>query len=167
MTEKLLPDIPKNKYVIANDFFGKKHKRPFHKFRFSLRAFGILRKGNTILVERHPLLNKFGLPGGGVDMGENIAKGLYREYQEETGLKIKIKKLLGISEDFFTHNGEDIHGVLVYYEVVKTGGKLLTKGNGKDVAEVKFINLTDIKEKTFQNAFWKFLKNMNWKEVAP
>lgn len=158
MTEKLLPSIAKNVFITAHDFYGKKYKKALHKFMFSVRAYGILKENDKILIQRHPLLNQFGLPGGGIDMGENVTQGLCREFFEETGLKIKVGKVLGVQDDFFTHENEDIHGVLIYYEVEKIGGKLITKGNAKDVAGVKFLDIKDFKEKHFQNVFWKFLK---------
>lgn len=158
MAEKLLPKIPRHIFVTSHDFFDKKQKRPLYKFRFRVSAYGLLRVGNKILLQRHPLLNKFGIPGGGIEMGESITQGLYREYGEETGLKVKKGKLLGVDEDYFTSGGEDVHGIFIYYKVFRVGGKILKDGNDFDTAEVKFIDIKDLNQGNVQKVFWSFLK---------
>ena len=121
-------------------------------------AYGILRVGNKILLQRHPLLNKFGVPGGGIEMGESLGRGLYREYQEETGLRVRRGEVLGVDEDYFTFKGEDIHGIFIYYEVFRVGGKILKDGNDFDTAEVKSIDIKDLNSDNVQKVFWHFLK---------
>jgi len=158
VAEKLLPKIPRNIFVTSHDFFDKRQKRPLYKFRFRVSAYGILKVGNKILLQRHPLLSKFGVPGGGIGMGESITQGLYREYEEETGLKVKRGKLLDVDEDYFTSGGEDVHGIFIYYEVLRTGGKMLKDGNGSDTAELKFIDIKDLNQGNVQKVFWGFLK---------
>lgn len=144
--------------VTTYDLFDKKHKRDLRNFKFRIGAYGILRKGNKILVQRHPLLKQFGLPGGGVDIGEKIIEGLYREFKEETGLTVKIGHLLGVEEDMFTWKGEDSQSVLLYYEVKKTGGKLLKNGNQSDTGEVKYVDLSSLTSRNVQRVYWKMIK---------
>lgn len=162
MKEEPLFKQTKNKQIIAFDLFGKKHKRWLKNFKFRPSVHGILRDRNRVLVQRHKLLLRYGFPGGGIEMDESISEGLTREYEEETGLKIKVGKLLGISEDFFTFKGTDIHGVLIYYEVEKTGGKILPNGNGQDTGEVKFIKINELTEKSASRSQWKFIKNFKF-----
>jgi ADP-ribose pyrophosphatase YjhB (NUDIX family) len=149
----------KNKQITAFDLFDKKHKRWLNDFKFRPSAYGVLQNRDKILVQRHPLLHKFGFPGGGIEMDESISEGLIREYEEETGLKVKVGKLLGISEDFFTFKGTDIHGILIYYEVEKTGGEILPSGNGQDTGEVKFIEIEKLTKETSSRSQWKFIKS--------
>lgn len=85
-------------------------------------------------------------------MDESIADGLIREYEEESGLKIKVGKLLDITEDFFTFKGTDIHGILIYYSVSKIGGRILSNGNGQDTVEVKFIEIDKLTEENFSRS---------------
>jgi len=158
MAEEPLFKKSKNRQIVAFDFFGKKQKRLLNNFKFRPSAYGILRDKNIVLVQRHRLLSKFGFPGGGIEMDESISEGLTREYQEETGLKIKVGRLLGINEDFFTFKGTDIHGILMYYEVEKIGGEILPNGNGQDTGEVKFIEIDKLTEETSSRSQWKFIK---------
>jgi len=153
-------NIPPNKKINAYDLFNKIHKRNLRDFKFRVGAYGILRRKDEILLQRHPKIKSFGFPGGGVEINETIPKALCREFFEETGFKVKIVKLLGITEDFFTSEGEDAHGVLIYYEVKKTGGKLLPEGNGWDTGEVKFMKLSDLNKKNTQRVYWPFIKRL-------
>ena len=147
-----------DRQIIAFNLFGKKQKRWLNNFKFRLSVYGVLRDGDKVLVQRHPLLYKFGFPGGGVEMDESISEGLIREYEEETGLRVKVGKLLGISEDFFTFKGTDVHGILIYYQVEKTKGKILSNGNGQDTGEVRFIRLNELDKKISSRSQWKFIK---------
>lgn len=151
--------IPPNKTILAYDLMAKLMKRRNLKnFKFRIGAYGILKDGNKILVGRHPLSHKYALPGGGIEIGEKILEGLKREFEEETGLKVKATKLLFVNENMFTYKGEDAQGVFIYYEVKKTGGKLLKNGNGEDTAEVKFMDLAKLSEKNIQKTYWRVIK---------
>ena len=158
MVEELLFTKLKNRQIIAFDLFGKKHKRWLNDFKFRPGAYGVLREGRKVLVQRHKLLSKFGFPGGGIEMDESISEGLIREYKEETGLKVKIGKLLGVGEDFFTFKGTDVHGIFIYYEIEKIGGKILPNGNGQDTGEVKFIEIDKLTKETSSRSQWEFIK---------
>lgn len=147
-----------NKTIFAYDLFGKKHKRKLNQFKFRVSAYGILKKGDKILLQRNPLIKEFSLPGGGIELGETIEKGLAREYGEETGLKVKPKKLLAVTEDFFTYGNENAHSVLIFYEVEKISGTLAT--NDEDSAEVKYIETKNLTKKTVQRVFWKVIKSL-------
>lgn len=151
MPEPLFNKNP-NKTITAYDLFGKKHKRNLNNFKFRASAYGILRKGNKILLQRHPLLEKFGLPGGGIEIDETIQEGLTREYLEETGIQAKPTKLITVEDSLFTYNGEDAHGILIFYEVEKIDGKLST--NDEDSAEVKYIALNRLTKDNIQRTFW-------------
>lgn len=160
MKKEPLFEKVKNKQIIAFDLFGKRHKKWLNNFKFRPSAYGVLRDGNKVLVQRHKLLSKYGFPGGGIKINESISEGLVREYEEETGLKIQVGKLLGISEDFFTFKATDIHGILIYYEVKKVGGKILPNGNGQDTGEVKFMKIDDFAEKNASRSQWKFIRDL-------
>ena len=111
MTDLLFNTQP-DKLVYAFDLFDRKHKRSLKNFRFRVSTYGILFNQNKLLVQRHPKLTTFGLPGGGGEIGEKLNDSLFREFEEETGLKIAISKLFSVTEDFFTYKGQDAHSIL-------------------------------------------------------
>lgn len=58
----------------------------------------ILRDGNVLLIQRRyePFKDRWCLPGGHVDKGEQVADAAVREAEEETGLAIELDHLLGV-----------------------------------------------------------------------
>lgn len=52
-----------------------------------------------VLIERKNPPHGLALPGGFVDRGERVEAALVREMQEETGLEVRIKRLLGVYSD--------------------------------------------------------------------
>ncbi len=54
---------------------------------------------NRILIAKRnlkPCINKWALPGGFIESGESSEEACLRELQEETGLKGKIERLIGV-----------------------------------------------------------------------
>ena len=67
-------------------------------------AGGILANSkNEILLQKRSDFNAWGLPGGALEFGESAPKACVREFLEETGLKVKVKSLLGVSTNFIQH----------------------------------------------------------------
>lgn len=64
-------------------------------------ARGIILDGEKILLLYTERYHDFTLPGGGVDEGEEIERGLMRELQEETGAKnIRDIQAFGLYEEY-------------------------------------------------------------------
>ncbi len=153
-----LNTIPISRIVTAYDLFDRKHKRNLKNFKFRVSVYGILMNKNMILVNKNPLLDKFGLPGGGVKIGEKLEKALKREFKEETGLSIKVNKLFCIEENLFTYEDEDAHGILIFYLVNKVGGKI--SPNHDDSEEVKFLNIYSAGRYNIQRYCWGVIQKL-------
>ena len=52
-----------------------------------------------VLIERRNPPSGWAIPGGFVDVGETVEDAALREAEEETGLKVKLKALLGLYSD--------------------------------------------------------------------
>jgi ADP-ribose pyrophosphatase YjhB (NUDIX family) len=65
--------------------------------KFNISAFVVIfdKKGRVLLSHRRDL-DVWNLPGGTVEFGERPTHTAVRETKEETGLKIKIKELVGV-----------------------------------------------------------------------
>lgn len=55
------------------------------------------------------------VPGGRIHPSESIRDGLLREVEEETGLSVKVDKLLGAFDGFPVINGAEAHVVRLYF----------------------------------------------------
>ena len=163
MAEGLFTKIS-NKTIKAYDVFGNEHQRKLKNFKFRASAYGILFENNKILLKRHPAIEKFDLPGGGIELDETIPEGLVREIKEETGLSVEVGKLLLVEDSFFTHNGEDAHGILIFYEVNKIGGTLTT--NEDDSIEAKYFDIDSLNHDNVHRSCWSVIDQIKLKRSS-
>lgn len=108
------------------------------KFGERIGKEGVLRPGASALVfdeAREKILltrradnGRWCLPGGGMDPGESAAEACAREVLEETGLEVRVTKLVGVytTPDLLIEypGGNKIQPVAFSFEVEITGGKL-------------------------------------------
>lgn len=85
-------------------------------------------KVGEILLQKRSDTKTWGLPGGGMEPGENLEQTARRELQEETGLIVQDLRLIDVfsgPDYFFVYpNGDQVHTVIVLYEAVKIMGEL-------------------------------------------
>lgn len=87
-------------------------------------AGGILvNENDEILLQKRSDFNAWGIPGGALEFGESASEACIREYLEETGLKVRIESLLGISTNYIQHypNGDVAQSIVVEFLVKSTG----------------------------------------------
>lgn len=125
------------------------HRIYGHKLR--VRTAGLCFSEGRLLLVRHKALTEkgyfFSPPGGGMEYGETAENCLRREFFEETGLEVKIKKFL------FTHEflSVPLHAIELFFEVEVTGGHLETgydpemSQQEQIIEEVKFMTAEEIK----------------------
>lgn len=71
------------------------------KFRQNVAALIVNRKGEILVCERIKQRDAWQFPQGGVDKGETTLEALFREVQEEVGLKEGDYKVIEYREDYF------------------------------------------------------------------
>jgi ADP-ribose pyrophosphatase YjhB (NUDIX family) len=85
------------------------------------------------------------LPGGGAEAGESVAEACERETLEETGLVVKVTKLLGVYSD--PHmiaeyaDGNRIHIVALNFEAEVVGGEPVVTD---ETTDVNFFDLNEL-----------------------
>lgn len=83
-------------------------------------AVAIFNGENHILLQRRKN-NQWGLISGHIEFGETIESAVVREIEEETGLKSRIKRLIGIysspeTQTYITAKNETIQYITHYFE---------------------------------------------------
>ncbi len=106
-------------------------------------------KGGVVLIKRknEPYRGKWALPGGFVRYGERVEFAVVREAREETGLKVKLHRLVGV----YSNPERDPRGhvVSVCFSARQVGGKLKA---ASDADEVKIFKRIPWRELAFDHA---------------
>ncbi len=102
--------------------------------------------GRRVLLVRRgkpPLMGKWSLPGGLVELGETTREAIEREVAEECGLKIRVGEVAGIL-DRVVRDGEGrvrYHWVLVDYVAFPESGTLCA---ASDADEAQWVEVDDV-----------------------
>lgn len=93
----------------------------------------ILTGDGFVLVKRknEPYRGRWSLPGGFVRYGETVEDAAKREAKEETGLTVRLKRLLGVYSD--PRRDPRGHVVSVCFLAERIGGKLAASSDAADV----------------------------------
>jgi len=85
------------------------------------------------------------LPGGGMEAGESVEECCIREVFEETGLQVRVKRLIGIYSNpdqlVIYPDGNMAHFVVMNFEVEAVGGEL---GLSNETSEVGYFTLAEM-----------------------
>ena len=88
-------------------------------FIFSYRVAGLLRHGDTVLLQRYK--DDYTAIGGHVLGLETHEAALKREFKEELDMNIGVDDLVAVGENFFTWDGTPWHQICFYYYVHMEG----------------------------------------------
>ncbi|GAB4504038.1 MAG: NUDIX domain-containing protein [Anaerolineales bacterium] len=85
------------------------------------------------------------LPGGGMEAGESVEECCVREVFEETGLRVRVKRLIGVYSNpnqlVVYPDGNQAHFVVMNFEVEVVGGEL---GLSDETSETGYFTLTEM-----------------------
>ena len=96
-----------------------------------------LREGRVLLVKGNRGLTKdrWTLPGGFLQFGEDPRQGVLRELREEIGVESTIEELLDVRAKLGTHTR--LHWTMLFYRVRIVGEPI---PNPDEIAEVRFVD---------------------------
>jgi len=123
----------------------------------NVRVAGVLLRDGKLLVQRDKNGAEYALPGGHVQVGEETQNALKREFREEMGLDISVKRLLWTEECFWQWGSRRAHTFTFYYliegEIADTGAFAAQKDN--DNVLYGYLTIKELKNATVYPAFIK------------
>ncbi|MBN2015035.1 MAG: NUDIX hydrolase [Candidatus Altiarchaeota archaeon] len=100
--------------------------------------------GGIILVKRKnpPFKGWWALPGGFVGYGETVEYAVRREVLEETGLEVRVERLIGVYSD--PKRDPRGHTISVVFLCKKEGGSLRAESDAVDVGSFPLSELPEL-----------------------
>jgi 8-oxo-dGTP diphosphatase len=106
------------------------------KFRVAVAAMIFDDKGYILLCEHtYRKFHPWGLPGGGLEYGENPEDGVRREVREETGLDVKVEKLL------YAESAPNNHHINLIYLCKIVGGMFQPS---YEISQTRFFSVDEL-----------------------
>jgi ADP-ribose pyrophosphatase YjhB (NUDIX family) len=125
----------------------------------------VICNGKILLEKRknEPGKGKWSIPGGLVELGENVEQTVIREVWEETGLEVEKPEHIDVVDNVIRdENGEiKYHFVIIDYFVKLKGGTLEAKS---DAEELKWVPLDEVEKHDLTKTFREFFKR-NYKRL--
>lgn len=121
---------------------------------FKIRPTGILIEDSKILLVKQKVSSSraWSLPGGKLEYGETLGEGMIREIREETGLDVKVVKLLYLC-DKPDAVPPSLH---ITFLLEKVGGEITLPTNEFDenpIHDVKMVPIDDLYDYGFSKRF--------------
>ncbi|MDR3763838.1 MAG: NUDIX hydrolase [Acidobacteriota bacterium] len=122
----------------------------------------ILHRGRVLLARRAnpPLQGEWSIPGGALETGEKMRKGLAREVREETGLDVEVGPLLDVFDSIFPDAAGRIqfHYVLIDFLCHVKAGEAAADSDASELrwvlpAEVDSLGMKQVTVEVIRKAF--------------
>lgn len=125
----------------------------------------VLNEKNEVLMQLRSDFKRWGVIGGGMDLGESMEETARRELEEETGLiadSLELMDLMSGPETFRTYpNGDQLYDVTAIYYIKEYHGDL--KINDDESLELKWFNINDVPVDTmpeYLQNYWRRMKKI-------
>jgi 8-oxo-dGTP pyrophosphatase MutT (NUDIX family) len=129
------------------DYFNDPNAPKANSIVPSVTAVALNEAGEILLIHKTDN-NLWALPGGGVDVGESAPDAAVRETKEETGIDVKVIRLIGIYTNpahvIAYDDGEVRQQFSICFRAQIIGGALRTSSESKEVAFVHPSRLDEL-----------------------
>ncbi|MFH1402044.1 MAG: NUDIX hydrolase, partial [Patescibacteria group bacterium] len=128
------------------DNIQKKDDSEYTKTRNAVRIIIVDKDGKIALnhyQQNNSYQEEYGIPGGGVKIGEGIMEAVLREAKEETGCDVKFAKEVGLIIEYGV-SPNLIQKVYCYTGIIKEkGNPVFTTKELKNELGIKWLSLDD------------------------
>ena len=107
---------------------------------------GILSQSGKILLQKRADKGTWGLPGGALELGESALEALVREFYEETGVEVRVEKLLNVYTKYSDSypNGDEAQVLTILYLVSSETSISINFFTSGETLELGFFDHSDI-----------------------
>ena len=108
---------------------------------------GILSQSGKILLQKRADKGTWGLPGGAIELGESSVEALVREFYEETGITVRVHKLLNVYTKYSDSypNGDEAQVITILYLVKPENTVSNNSFVSDETLDLDFFDASDIK----------------------
>ena len=122
----------------------------------------VVHRSSVLLVKRgqEPSRGLWSIPGGLIELGESLEEAARREVMEETGIQVRIEKLLGVANNIVQDDeGKTrFHYVLIDYLAQPLTMRVKAES---DAAEAKWVHFKDLAGYSLTKGAVKLLHKLN------
>lgn len=113
------------------------------ELRSRVGAYVVCVRDRSLLLVRFTGVDRWALPGGGLDHGEDPRDAAVREVAEETGLQVTLGALLDIGSRVWDNRDHRLHMISILYSGEITGGTLRHEVGGSS-DHAAWVPLADV-----------------------
>lgn len=153
--------------IKAKDIDGNLHTYNKDEFGITVSVYGLAIESKKVLLIREKVSKKLSLPGGEINLEEDIIEGLKREFKEETTLEVSKANIIDAGTDFFNHPTLGlVKSYLLFYCVALKDYKVINTYE-PDVSWVDWIPFKTLDFTQIHSIFHKVIKNECLKKKYP
>jgi len=105
------------------------------RYRVAVAALVFNAQGQVLLFRHTYRKFEWGIPAGSLEYGEQPEKAIVREFMEESGIQIRVEKLL-MAES----SKDDHHVTLIYLCTIESG----TFKESNEISEMQYFDVGDL-----------------------
>lgn len=113
------------------------------ELRSRVGAYVVCVRDRSVLLVRFTGVDRWALPGGGLDHGEHPRDAAVREVAEETGLEVALGRLLDVGSRVWDDRAHRMHMISILYSGEITGGTLRHEVGGSS-DHAAWVPLADV-----------------------
>ena len=111
----------------------------------------VINKNKALIIKRGEEPNKFlwSIPGGLVEIGEELEEAAIREVKEEIGIDVKIEQMIGVFNCINRNKNEiEYHYVIIDYVAKEFTGSIKTN---KEILDFKWVKFNELNKYELTN----------------
>jgi len=121
----------------------------------------IVKNSSVLLIRRgnEPSKGLWSVPGGLIELGETVEEAAHREVKEETGIDIRIERLLEVANNIVRDEQDKIrfHYVLIDFLAHPLSTSLKSQS---DASEAKWVHLKELSDYSLTKGAMKLMRKI-------